>query len=132
MLLFLNEIESKKIGGRTRKRALYECDNCKKNIERTFEKNGNIIQNGCSNCKKIKLKPIQEYIAGLKIVKDLGLNKEKKPKREAVFMCFCGILNFSVKVQFPRFLMRILGRGTFTAAASRRCRREPPPAYRIR
>lgn len=90
MLLFLNEIESKKIGNIVRKRALYQCDNCKKKVERTYEKKGNIIQNGCSNCKTIKLKPIKEYISGLKVIKDLGLNKEKKPKREAVFLCFCG------------------------------------------
>lgn len=62
----------------------------KKKVERTYEKKGNIIQNGCSNCKTIKLKPIKEYISGLKVIKDLGLNKEKKPKREAVFLCFCG------------------------------------------
>jgi len=39
---------------------------------------------------KRKLRELPKSINQLDIISDLGMNTEKKPKREAIFKCFCG------------------------------------------
>lgn len=46
---------------------------------------------------KRKLKPLTKEILGIQIVKDLGMNNDNKPKREAIFKCFCGV-DFRAKI----------------------------------
>lgn len=87
MLVFLKEVKAKDIGNRLRRRALYKCDNCNSETERTFESNNNINQIGCSNCRKKNLKPLPNKIMGIEVVEDLGMNKDIKPKRLAIFKC---------------------------------------------
>ena len=87
MLVFLKEVKAKDIGKRLRRRALYKCDNCNSETERTFESNNNINQIGRSNCRKKNLKPLPNKIMGIEVVEDLGMNKDIKPKRLAIFKC---------------------------------------------
>jgi len=44
-----------------------------------------------------KLKTLPKEILGIPIIKDLGMNKDVKAKREAIFKCDCG-KNFQAKI----------------------------------
>lgn len=89
MIKFIRNLETRKIKGKSRRFAEYECT-CGNIVEMRIENVKYGKTKTCGLCGIHKLKILPETINGITVLKDLGMNNDKPKKRIALFKCNCG------------------------------------------